>query len=123
MDPIFELSLVLPTRDSRNLLRALHHQLRAAIVNGKLQAGLRLPATRKPATLAGVSRNTAVAVYELLQSQGYISIRPGAGAFVADQDSHPMHPSASLGGFPYQCFLAQSFAVTSTFFASLSFRF
>lgn len=87
MDPIFELSLILPTRDSRKLLRALHHQLRAAIVNGKLQAGLRLPATRKLAILAGVSRNTAVAAYELLQSQGYITIHPGAGAFVADHAS------------------------------------
>ena len=96
MDPIFELSLVLPTRDSRDLLRALHHQLRAAIVNGKLQPGLRLPATRKLATLAGVSRNTAVAAYELLQSQGYITIRLGAGAYVTDQDSQPMRRSPSI---------------------------
>lgn len=93
MDPIFELSLVLPTRDSRNLLRALHHQLLTAIVSGKLQAGLRLPATRKLANLAGVSRNTAVAVYELLQSQGYIKIRAGSGAFVTDQAAHPMRSS------------------------------
>jgi len=96
MDPIFELSLAMPTRDSRKLLRALHHQLRAAIVNGRLQPGLRLPATRKLATLAGVSRNTAVAAYELLQSQGYITIRPGAGAFVTDQDSQPMRRSPSI---------------------------
>lgn len=80
----------MPTRDSRNLLRALHHQLRAAIANGKLQTGLRLPATRKLASLAGVSRNTAVAVYELLQSQGYITIHPGSGAFVTDQSLHPL---------------------------------
>jgi len=97
MDPIFELSLVLPARDSRDLLRAaLHYQLRAAIVNGKLQPGLRLPATRKLATLAGVSRNTAVAAYELLQSQGYITIRLGAGAYVTDQDSQPMRRSPSI---------------------------
>lgn len=80
----------MPTRDSRNLLRALHYQLRTAIVDGKLQAGLRLPATRKLAVLAGVSRNTAIAVYELLQNQGYIHIRPGAGAFVSDQASRPV---------------------------------
>lgn len=95
MDPIFELSLVLPTRNSRNLLRALHHQLLTAIVNGKLQAGLRLPATRKLASLAGVSRNTAVAVYALLQSQGYITIHAGSGAFVTNQTTHPMRPSST----------------------------
>jgi GntR family transcriptional regulator / MocR family aminotransferase len=87
MDPIFELSIALPPRGSRNLLRALHNQIRAAIVNGRLQPGLRLPATRKLADLAGVSRNTAVVVYDLLQSQGYITIHPGAGAFVADNTS------------------------------------
>lgn len=96
MDPIFELSLIMPTRDSRKLLRALHHQLRTAIVNGRLQPGLRLPSTRKLAILAGVSRNTAVAAYELLQSQGYISIRPGAGAFVTNQDSQPKRRIPSI---------------------------
>lgn len=76
--------MTLPPRGSRNILHALHQQMRSAIVDGRLQQGLRLPATRKLAALAGVSRNTAVAVYELLQNQGYITIHPGAGAFVAD---------------------------------------
>jgi GntR family transcriptional regulator/MocR family aminotransferase len=84
MDPIFELAIALPPRGSRNLLRALHNQIRTAIVNGRLQPGLRLPATRKLAALTGVSRNTVTAVYEQLHSQGYITIHPGAGAFVSD---------------------------------------
>lgn len=96
MDPIFELSLVMPTRDSRKLLCALHHQLRTAIVSGRLQPGLRLPATRKLATLAGVSHNTAVAAYDLLQSQGYITIHPGAGAFVADNTSRLTRHNTSI---------------------------
>jgi len=87
MDPIFELSISLPPPGSRNVLRAVHQQMRSAIVTGRLQSGVRLPATRKFAALAGVSRNTAVAVYELLQNQGYIAIHPGAGAFVADNPS------------------------------------
>ncbi len=86
----------MPTSDSGKLLRALHYQLRAAIVNGRLQPGLRLPATRKLATLAGVSRNTAVAAYELLQSQGYIEVRPGAGAFVADNVSRLAHHNTAI---------------------------
>lgn len=86
----------MPTRDSHKLLSALHYQLRAAIVSGRLQSGLRLPATRKLATLAGVSRNTAVAAYELLQSQGFIVIRPGAGAFVTENTSrHPSRKTAT----------------------------
>lgn len=84
MDPIFELSITLPPQGSRNLFRVLHQQMRSAIVTGRLQPGVRLPSTRKFAELAGVSRNTAVAVYEMLQNQGYILICPGSGAFVAD---------------------------------------
>ena len=32
----------------------------------------------------GVSRNTAIASYDLLLSEGYLTSRPGAGTFVAD---------------------------------------
>lgn len=84
MDPEFPLPIDLPARDSRNLLRALHGQLRAAILDGRLQSGARLPATRTFASAYGVSRNTAVAAYDLLLSEGYLTTRPRAGVFVAD---------------------------------------
>lgn len=84
MDPDFQLPIDLPGRNSRNLLRALHGQLRAAILDGRLQPGSRLPATRAFAAAYGVSRNTTVAAYELLLSEGYLVTRPRAGAYVAD---------------------------------------
>lgn len=84
MEPIFDLSIALPQQGSRDLLKSLHRQLRAAILDGRLQPGVRLPATRKLATLLGVSRNTAVAAYDLLLSEGYINVLSGAGAFIAD---------------------------------------
>lgn len=80
----FEFPLDLPARGSRQRLMALHGQLRAAILDGRLKAGLRLPATRVLADALGVSRNTAVAAYDLLLGEGYIVARPGAGNFVAD---------------------------------------
>jgi GntR family transcriptional regulator/MocR family aminotransferase len=40
MDPVFEFPIALPARDSRGLLRALHGQLRAAILDGRLKPGL-----------------------------------------------------------------------------------
>ncbi|GGC96059.1 MocR-like pyridoxine biosynthesis transcription factor PdxR [Undibacterium terreum] len=83
MEPIFELALELPDRDSRNLLRSLHGQLRAAILDGRLQPGLRLPSTRVLASTCRVSRNTAVAAYDLLLGEGYLEARPGAGTYVA----------------------------------------
>ncbi len=83
MDPQFAFSLDLPPSNSRKLLRVLHDQLRAAILDGRLKPGLRLPTTRAFAACYGVSRNTAVAVYELLLSEGYLATRRKAGTFVA----------------------------------------
>src|SRR5438105_3852488 len=84
MDPIFQLAIILPPRGSRERLRALHAQLRAAILDGRLQPGLRLPATRALADTLGVSRNTAVAAYDLLLADGYLRSHAGAGTYVAD---------------------------------------
>jgi GntR family transcriptional regulator/MocR family aminotransferase len=84
MDPALPFPVSLPAAGSRTLLRALHEQLRAAILDGRLQPGLQLPATRALADVYGVSRNTAVAAYDLLLSEGYLVTRPRSGAYVAD---------------------------------------
>ena len=79
MEPVFGLPLSIPPRGSGERLRALHGQLRAAILEGRLQPGLRLPSTRALADACGVSRNTAIAAYDLLLSEGYLVARQGAG--------------------------------------------
>src|SRR5580765_1625436 len=87
MDPVptvLPFPISLPPAGSRTLLRGLHEQLRAAILDGRLQPGLQLPATRALADACGVSRNTAVAAYDLLLSEGYLVTRPRSGAYVAD---------------------------------------
>ena len=84
MDPSLELDLQLAHRGSRNVLASLHAALREAIASGRLAPGLRLPSTRELAARAGVSRNTAVAAYELLASEGWLESRGSAGSFVAD---------------------------------------
>jgi GntR family transcriptional regulator/MocR family aminotransferase len=89
MEPLFELPIRLPTRGSHQILRALHQQLRAAIVDGRLRPGLRLPSTRALAASHGISRNTAVAAYDLLLSEGYVSVRQGSGCYVAQALSRP----------------------------------
>jgi GntR family transcriptional regulator / MocR family aminotransferase len=92
MEPLFELPLRLPTRGSHQILRALHQQLRAAIVDGRLSPGLRLPSTRALASSQGISRNTAVAAYDLLLSEGYVSMRRGSGCYVAGILTRPTAP-------------------------------
>src|SRR5690349_7347075 len=96
MDPVFEFPLTLPGADSRGLLRALHAQLRAAILDGRLKPGLRLPSTRGLARAYRISRNTAIAAYDLLQSEGYVISHRGSGIYVATalprRAEREMHP-------------------------------
>ena len=83
MDPLSPLPITLPPRGSRSVLSSLHHQLRSAILDGRLKPGMRLPSTRALAAGLGVSRNTAVATYDLLLSEGYVSAHRGSGTTVA----------------------------------------
>lgn len=78
---------------ARGRLQALHAQLRAAILDGRLRTGQALPSTRALASSLGVSRNTIVAAYDLLLSEGYVVSRQGAGYLVAH--AGPTQASAS----------------------------
>ena len=103
MEPLFPLALDLPPAGSRALLRALHGQLRLGILEGRLQPGLRLPATRGLAAALGISRNSVVAAYDLLLSEGYLVGRRGAGTFVTTalpQRAPTPAPDAPPGGDP-----------------------
>lgn len=84
MEPVLPITLALPERGSRQILRSMHQQMRAAIVDGRLSAGLRLPGSRTLAEQCGVSRNCAMAVYDLLLSEGLVAARAGGGTFVSD---------------------------------------
>jgi GntR family transcriptional regulator / MocR family aminotransferase len=82
-DPLFELRLDRPAPGSRDAARKVYEQLKAAIVDGRLAPGARLPAARRSAGPLGISRNTAAAVYERLAADRLVISRPGAGVFVA----------------------------------------
>ena len=67
---------------SENKFAHLYGTLRAAIANGDLPAGARLPASRELAAREDVARGTVVAVFEQLRADGFIESRHGAGTFV-----------------------------------------
>ena len=87
--PPFDLAIDLPAHGSRQVGRDLHRQLRSAIVGGRLQPGVRLPATRELAAALEVSRNTVVTAYDLLLSEGYVRAQGRGGTLVADFLSPP----------------------------------
>jgi GntR family transcriptional regulator/MocR family aminotransferase len=84
LKPLFEIELRPAAKGSRDAGSNLHRQLRAAIRDGRLPAGARLPPTRDARSLLGVSRNTAAEVYDRLTNEGYVVARRGSGTFVAD---------------------------------------
>ena len=95
MDPLFEIELDMAAKGSRESSRTLYGQLKAAILDGRLTAGAKLPPTRKSDAYFGISRNTAIEVYERLLNEGYVVTRHGAGTYVADRvPASPSRPSA-----------------------------
>jgi GntR family transcriptional regulator / MocR family aminotransferase len=74
----------LDDRSSTSLWFQLYEQLRRAIVDRRLPAGARLPATRHLAEELGCSRNTILGAFEHLVAEGYLEGRVGSGTYVAD---------------------------------------
>jgi GntR family transcriptional regulator/MocR family aminotransferase len=63
----------------------VHAGLRAAILDGRLAAGLRLPSSRALADQLGMRRNAVVVAYEQLLSDGLAEARVGDGTYIAPQ--------------------------------------
>ena len=76
-------ALILPPRDAAfTAHRWLCTMLRAAILDGRLRPGARLPATRDLARQYRLARGTIVTVFEQMKSEGYLTGRPGSGTYV-----------------------------------------
>jgi GntR family transcriptional regulator/MocR family aminotransferase len=65
------------------LHRQVYRALRAAILDGTLTPGARLPSTRALTRDLGLSRTPVVLAYEQLLAEGYASARAGSGTYVA----------------------------------------
>lgn len=62
---------------------ALYHAIRAAVRDGILPAGSRLPSSRELAEAYGMSRGSVAHAYDLLLAEGYVHSAVGSGTFVA----------------------------------------
>lgn len=97
-------------------------QITNAIQRRYLSKGIMLPGTRVLSQLLKIHRNTAVAIYEELASQGWIEIIPNKGTFVLEpekntakikatsQKVNEAYTYAKTTGFPFQ----KSFHLAST---------
>lgn len=77
-----ELLLELELRRGR-LRQSVREALRAAVQDGRLQSGTRLPSSRRLAIDLGVSRGVVSDAYDQLVSEGYLDVRPRSAPIVA----------------------------------------
>ncbi|MCU1223788.1 MAG: Transcriptional regulator, GntR family domain / Aspartate aminotransferase [Edaphobacter sp.] len=83
---ISSLELPLRARPAETTLTDwLYAELRAAILDGRLKRGVRLPSTRDFSLQHGVSRGIAMLVIEQLRDEGYLMSRTGAGTWVNEK--------------------------------------
>src|SRR5687768_2029421 len=68
---------------SLSLGAQLASSIRAAVREGELRAGDRLPSVRELARTAGVNVNTVRSVYARLEAEGAVHSEHGRGTFVA----------------------------------------
>jgi GntR family transcriptional regulator / MocR family aminotransferase len=78
-----ELLLRLDRGGGRALRDQLEAELRAAVRDGRLEPGSRLPASRTLAADLGLSRGVVVEAYAQLIGEGYLEARRGSGTRVA----------------------------------------
>jgi GntR family transcriptional regulator / MocR family aminotransferase len=68
----------------KSLIRQVYDQIRQQILQGGLQAGVKLPSTPELAEDLHISRNIILEAYDQLLAEGYIESRPGSGTYVAE---------------------------------------
>lgn len=72
-----------PGPDGAALHRQLYDRVRELVLGGGLAPGARLPSSRGLARELGCARNTVVAAYDQLLSEGYLEGRHGSGTYVS----------------------------------------
>ena len=102
----------------KSISQPLYLQVSGQIVNAiqrsYLTKGTMLPGTRALSQLLNVHRNTAVAIYEELASQGWVEIIPNKGTFILEPENktakikatsqkiNEAYTYAKTTGFPFQ---------------------
>lgn len=83
------------------LYQQVVEQVREAILHGRLRPGEELPSSRELAVVYGIARNTVVAAYQQLVSEGYLEGRERSGHYVnaqlPDDALHAERGGASTG--------------------------
>jgi GntR family transcriptional regulator/MocR family aminotransferase len=106
----------------KNLSQPVYIQVSQQIINAiqrsYLTKGTMLPGTRVLGQLLKIHRNTAVAIYEELASQGWVEIIPNKGTFVLE----PEQKTAKIKATSQKIHQAYTYAKTTGFHFQTSFH-
>ena len=78
-----------PAHGALSLHARIQRAIRQLILDGALEVGRPLPASRALAQSLGVSRDTVEAAYSQLHAEGFIDRRVGSGSFVSERAQVP----------------------------------
>ena len=80
--------IVDPAHATLPLHARVQRAVRQLILDGALDVGRPLPASRALAKSLGVSRDTVESAYSQLHAEGFIERRVGSGSFVSERAQH-----------------------------------
>jgi len=90
--------LHIDSESSIPVYRQIADGVRAAAEDGRLQPGRRLPPTRDLARQLGVNRQTVVAAYEHLATEGWVQSHTGKGTYLVEPPGEATHTPAATAG-------------------------
>lgn len=97
---LFEIAFDPPAKGSRRSAESVYTQLRAAILDGRLVPGARLPVERQSAIFFSVSRNTVARAYARLAIEGLVQPRRGSGTYVAPKQKRKAREASPTSRTP-----------------------
>ncbi len=96
---LFSMQFILDKNRKRPLFEQAREQLLTALHLGKLRAGDRLPSVRQMSQHCAINIKTAFSIYQRLSEEGYIELRMGSGAYIADIDRADLDQAYCLSIF------------------------
>src|SRR5580704_443022 len=89
--------LAIDRKTRKPLHRQIYDAYRAAIVDGRLRPGQRIPSTRVLASELGISRFPVLHAYHQLFAEGYFESRLGSGTIVSESLPDQLATSPAIG--------------------------
>jgi DNA-binding transcriptional regulator YhcF (GntR family) len=93
------MQFLLDKNNKSALFEQAREQLITALHLGKLRAGDRLPSVRQISQRSSINIKTAFSIYQRLKAEGYIELRTGSGAYVADIEGADLDQAYCLSIF------------------------